>query len=396
MRQVLTSARRHWRLRSATALAAVGALLLASGGVLLAAPAIADGNNGTLKVLDAISELEFRNNEPKVCVFRFEGFDFDVGQTGDLVLMGQGQTTYYSDLGAETADATGYFVSGDYTLGNGHYKIEFRDSTGDEGKFKSKVFKVNCGQPAALREQVTDTSSDCVNGHGTRLGYTVKEYVWDPTADSGDGAWVLEPSSAWATEWGAWAYTAYTAEEYARLCTPSPPPPPTPTVLEELAPAVNFTDPTCEDLDGAGWDGTLQAVLDYEATGDVAAGETITVEATIETGLTDEYEFVDGAQTEFSHTFADVTLEDCVQGEETVVPKPDKPEPKPHKAPTVKGVEVVAPPAAPTAVAAGLAGESAPTTGQLLGQGLVGIGLALLVAAGWLGSPRRLRGAHQG
>jgi hypothetical protein len=166
--------------------------------------------------------------------------------------------------------------------------------------------------------------------------------------------------------------------------------------VTDLEPAVVFTDATCDTLGEESWDGTLEAFLDYEATGEVGPGETVTVESMIETGYVDEYEFAEGAQTEFTHTFAEITLEDCVQGEETVIPKPDKPEPKPDKKPTVKGVEVVAPPAAaPTAVAAGLGGDIGSSTGQLFGQGLTGLGLVMLLAAGWLSVPRHVRGVHE-
>ena len=86
---------RRWRPRSATALAAVGALLLTSGMVMLSAPAAtAQGNNGTLKVLNAESGAEFKDNEPKVCSFKYEGFGFDAGQAGNMVVEGQGQTAF--------------------------------------------------------------------------------------------------------------------------------------------------------------------------------------------------------------------------------------------------------------------------------------------------------------
>lgn len=165
--------------------------------------------------------------------------------------------------------------------------------------------------------------------------------------------------------------------------------------LQNLTPAVTFTDPDCDNLDGADWDGTLEAFLAYTVTGDADAGETITVQAAIEPGLTGTYQFAPGAQTQFSHTFDDVTLEDCVLGEETVVPKPDKPEPKPDKEPTVKGVEVVVPPAAaPTAVAAGI-GDTAASPLQTIAQMLVAGGMLLLVAGAWIGLGRREFGTHE-
>lgn len=164
--------------------------------------------------------------------------------------------------------------------------------------------------------------------------------------------------------------------------------------LLDLSPAVTFSDPDCDDLEGADWDGNLEAFLDYDVDGDVEPGETVTVEAAIEPAYANTYEFAPGAQTEFTHTFDDVTIDDCVLGEETVVPKP-KPEPKPDDEPTVKGVEVVKPPAAaPTAVAAGL-GDPTSSPLQMIAQMLVAGGMLLLVAGAWIGLGRREYGTHE-
>jgi len=74
------------------------------------------------------------------------------------------------------------------------------------------------------------------------------------------------------------------------------------------------------------------------------------------------------------------------QGTESTAPTPDK-------KPTIKGTEAV-----PTAVAAGIGGNGPTITGSspidLLAQMLVGGGLALLMAAGWLQIGRQTNGAH--
>lgn len=85
---------------------------------------------------------------------------------------------------------------------------------------------------------------------------------------------------------------------------------------------------------------------------------------------------------------------DCVQvlGEETVVPKPN---PKPEKEPTVKGVQAIKPPAAaPTAVASGI-GTPAASPLELIAQMLVAGGMLLLVAGAWIGLGRREFGSHE-
>ncbi len=448
MTKGLTRARRHWRLRSATALAAIGALVLTSGGVLMSTaaadqPADRGGNNGTLKVLNATSGEEFKNNEPKVCTFRFEGFGFDALQSGELVLSGQGRTTYSYSFGTVAADGEGYFVTGNHTLDNGHYKIEFVEPDVEANKLKSKVFKVNCGQPPALRVEVTDTSSDCINGHGTRTGYVVKEYVWDPTADGGDGDWVLEPESAWSTEWGAWKYTAYTAEEYARLCQ-TPPPPTKDPVTVTLTDQQSSCERGLEQRTGSQttsytWNPTKGAF--DEQTGPVAWGswtfvrdltdaefealgcrpdqpEPLVVELSDErmgcdigvqtregtkstsyvwNADTREYDTVVGAEVwgawvkSRNLTAAEALDLGCIAGEETVVPKP-QPNPKPDRQPAVLGTEA----SVPTAVAAGLPGDSAASPIQPLGQSLLGLGLLMIAAAGWLLRNSHRRGEHVG
>lgn len=91
-------------------------------------------------------------------------------------------------------------------------------------------------------------------------------------------------------------------------------------------------------------------------------------------------------------TNKELRAEGCVLGEETLVPKP-----KPEQKPTVKGVERVAPPAAvPTAVAAGVGGgEASSSLTHLMAQVLLGGGLLLLLAGGWVGLGRREAGAHE-
>lgn len=443
MRKVLASAHRHRRLRSATALAALGALVLTSGGVLMTSasadqPTTSGGNNGTIK----IDGIEFeageapspgqQGNEPFVrCSFDVQWWNFtaeDGNRDGDGRLdasvafslqeptAGEGYALAPLGGALELAFTPGQVlnasqryspvISGTPQKGpdDKHgYKlkvlVETEAAQGNSIK-KHKVFWVSpCQEDQEILVPSQPGTSDPCNPTGVTSNITF--VVPGDTAQLdwtllGNGNVTVAPKPGFKFSGTSQLVTFQLPADSGELCNVPPPPPP----LQELTPAVTFTDPTCEDLDGAAWDGTLEAVLDYEASGDVAAGETITIEATIETGLTGEYKFAVGAQTEFTHTFDDITLEDCVAGEETVVPepKPEKPEPavEPDSPPTVAGVQVVAPPAAaPTAVAAGLVDGSASPAGQLLGQGLAGIGLAMLVAAGWLGSPRRLRGAHQ-
>ncbi len=152
---------------------------------------------------------------------------------------------------------------------------------------------------------------------------------------------------------------------------------------------MTFTDPTCESLKGADWSGTYESIVKYKVTGKVDLGESVVVTASIRPAYVGEYVFPDGFDAAFEHTYPTLAELDCVLGEETVVPSP-KPVEKPA---VVLGTEA----AVPTGVDAGLAGlpNTGSTSTSLLAQLMVGAGLLLLVAGGWLGFGRREYGGHQ-
>ncbi|MFL6022441.1 MAG: hypothetical protein ACJ72O_03810 [Marmoricola sp.] len=146
--------------------------------------------------------------------------------------------------------------------------------------------------------------------------------------------------------------------------------PPPPDI--ETTASVTFTNPSC-DNDNTPSYATEGDHVTFELDGTVAPGEHVTVTATVDDG----YTFADDAQSlEFEHTFTAAV--DC-----TVVTPPDVTPP------------VVSPPdvATPTVVHAGLAGSPMKTDNLRSQQGiaLLGSGLVLLVAAGGLARPRRVR-----
>jgi hypothetical protein len=154
---------------------------------------------------------------------------------------------------------------------------------------------------------------------------------------------------------------------------------------QEIAPRVTFTEPTCENLNGASWEGNLGTLVDYALTGTPGLGNTVTVTASIKAAYAEDYAFPEGFDATFEHTYVSLQELECVTGTETTAPKPDR-------EPTVLGTEA----AVPTQVDAGLAGL--PATGSpadpLLAQLMVGGGLLLLVAGGWLALGSRATGAH--
>ena len=333
---------------------------------MLSTPAAtADGNNGTLKILNAASGAEFRDNEPKVCSFKYEGFGFDAAQTGAVVVAGQGQTTYGPvTVAAVTANGDGYFVTRVQYLQSGHYKAEFQSADQDAAKFKSKVFKVDCEQPAPIQVATSQTDMSCELGYGTRAGTITQEYVWTSTG------WQLEPESGWTTVWAEWTYRDLTEAEFEELgCRPDQPD----AVVAPLSDERSGCDNGVEQREGT------------QTTTYVWNADTRTYDPVVGTEVWGEWV-----------TVRDLTADEaialgCIAGEETVVPTPTK-EPAQTPKPTVLGTEA----AVPTQVDAGAAGlpDAGTSTSGPLALLMVGGGLLLLAAGGWLGLGGRAHGVH--
>lgn len=184
------------------------------------------GNNGTLKTHEKGSTIEDPSTEPKVCVFNFEGFGFDEGQTGLIMIEPQGgdsDTTDTASLMFGPADADGFYATeylndGVQTLDDGHYKSTLYGKDSDGGytedlKAKSKNFKVDCSPEVVKPAGNLTVNIDCeagsfsgvvtapeggtavykVNGNVTAPGsypnltpgsYTVEMFVNDVLVDS--------------------------------------------------------------------------------------------------------------------------------------------------------------------------------------------------------------------
>ena len=129
----------------ATALATVALVLFVTLG-----GALADGNNGTIKIHQSTSPAGTPNNEPKVCTFNVEGFGFDVGQQGYIRFEVQGGDAPQGvdpGVNEHVTAVDGSFSSNYHTLRPGHYKATLYDDVTGEEKAKSKVFKVTCCSP---------------------------------------------------------------------------------------------------------------------------------------------------------------------------------------------------------------------------------------------------------
>jgi hypothetical protein len=149
------------------------------------------GNNGTLKVHEIGTPSGTESNDPKVCSFNFEGFGFDNGQTGYIILDKQQSSTTYGPYNVGPASNTGYFVSQDFnvqsgvTIPNGSYMAIMYGKDTPYGspteKAKSKVFKVECA--SVVQVPATPAVNDpCGVGNAT----------WIKPSDTAQIDWTLK------------------------------------------------------------------------------------------------------------------------------------------------------------------------------------------------------------
>ncbi|MGB3023667.1 MAG: hypothetical protein WBB39_02565 [Candidatus Saccharimonadales bacterium] len=151
------------------------------------------GNNGTLKVHEQGTPSNTENNDPKVCTFNYEGYGFDKGQDGLIIITKQGGGNDKSEVkrlampaAKESAEHFTFTETSYITLPDGMYKstVYGKDNRGEytvDLKAKSKVFKVECDD--------TDTNSGNGNndgGQGDTNGGSVNGT--STTTTSGQGA----------------------------------------------------------------------------------------------------------------------------------------------------------------------------------------------------------------
>ena len=116
-----------------------------------------NGNNGDVKIHDTTTAVQDHRNEPHVCTFYVDGFNFDKAASGTWRIeqwapTGSGVVATGS---WGPADGNGNWHTSSMTLADGHYKL-FVKQTGTPGGEKQKVFWVECGAKAGH----TDTDKD--------------------------------------------------------------------------------------------------------------------------------------------------------------------------------------------------------------------------------------------
>ncbi|MEU8511748.1 hypothetical protein AB0C76_09190 [Kitasatospora sp. NPDC048722] len=121
--------------------AATTAVVLALGSAPLAFAA--PGDNGDVKIHASTTPVSDPRDEPKVCVFYLDAFNFDTVQQVNWTIEQQPPTGTAQVLAGSITLTNGTGNTGDLTLPNGHYKLEWT-FVGETGTAKQKVFDVSC------------------------------------------------------------------------------------------------------------------------------------------------------------------------------------------------------------------------------------------------------------
>jgi hypothetical protein len=131
--------------------AAAWTVLAAAATVVFGAPVAvaAPGDNGDVKIHEVGTPFDDQSNQPKVCDFYLDAFNFDKGQQVTWSIETQpsipGGATRSGSLTIPNSDGSGHTMP-IATLPNGMYKLTWT-FTGENGAGKHKVFKVDCPSP---------------------------------------------------------------------------------------------------------------------------------------------------------------------------------------------------------------------------------------------------------
>lgn len=127
-----------------------GAVVAGLAAALLSAPAAyatAPGDNGDVKIHKSSTDEFDHRNEPHVCSFYLDAFNFDGLQQVDWHIEAWAPTAHTKGetvkTGSLTLDTDGHGRTNDMTLPDGHYKL-FWNFDGEKGAAKHKVFWTEC------------------------------------------------------------------------------------------------------------------------------------------------------------------------------------------------------------------------------------------------------------
>lgn len=109
------------------------------------APDPKSGDNGDVKIHRSTTAVTDQRNEPHVCTFYLDAFNFDSGQSVSWKIESWPPTGNRSVVksGTLVLNGNGTGHTGNMSLQNGHYKL-FWNFAGENGFAKQKVFWVAC------------------------------------------------------------------------------------------------------------------------------------------------------------------------------------------------------------------------------------------------------------
>ena len=127
------------------------------------------GDNGDVKIHRSTTAVSDQSNQPHVCVFYLDAFNFDPSQSVSWTIESWPPTGNRSvvDQGTITLDSSGDGFTSDQSLANGHYKL-FWNFAGEHGSAKHKVFWVSC--PAASPTPTPPSPSPSTTGTSPNPG----------------------------------------------------------------------------------------------------------------------------------------------------------------------------------------------------------------------------------
>ncbi|POX54315.1 LPXTG cell wall anchor domain-containing protein [Streptomyces sp. Ru72] len=136
-------------MRAGAFVAVASAALLTAPSAHASAHASARGDNGDVKIHKSATDEYDQRNEPHVCSFYLDAFNFDGLQQVSWHIevwaptgKPKGKTV---KTGHVTLDARGHGRTADMTLPDGHYKL-FWNFDGENGEVKPKVFWTDCSK----------------------------------------------------------------------------------------------------------------------------------------------------------------------------------------------------------------------------------------------------------
>ena len=146
------------KVKGALSVLAACVLLFQAGTSVNAHTQSPPGNNGDIKIHDADTAQDDHRNEPQVCRFYIDGFNFDANASGHFRIDQQpptGRATAWNDTAWGPADRQGNWRTAVMTLPPGHYKASAWQTLQNDppGGAKTKVFWVECGQQSTEGER---------------------------------------------------------------------------------------------------------------------------------------------------------------------------------------------------------------------------------------------------